>query len=413
MRVVLAAWVLLMAPEALAMERVVLFPVVATGARADWRSAGRMEGQLNERYGKNASVVTTTAASAAQPNLGRLVMSCRGKGSCLAGVLETMKQAAGLYVQIKGKGRRARLKVMTLGRAKVLKTWTGKWSGVDAAIESMMDELLATVAPEPEIAVKSESVDQAPAMELAVMDLANQGGFTDEQIALVQGNIMGLMQRSKRFKSIVGGADLRAMMDLEQQKSALGCDDASCLAELGGALGVPYLMTMSLGRFASQRVVNLSILYVDEAQVKHRVSRVFETDMLLLAKLPSLIEELLVGAYGAGGTALENDAFQLRVAQQAYERERRAGEARQVYQRPLVWVGMALMAGAGGFALMNPSDLELTTQRQRYDLAALSQVEREWDDFEGMVQRRELGNLMIPSLLSAGGGVLVWGLLSP
>ena len=33
----------------------------------------------------------------------------------------------------------------------------------------------------------------------------------------------------------------------------------------GGALGVPYLMTMSLGRFASQRVVNLSILYVDEA----------------------------------------------------------------------------------------------------------------------------------------------------
>ena len=139
----------------------------------------------------------------------------------------------------------------------------------------------------------------------------------------------------------------------------------------------------------------------------------FETDMLLLAKLPSLIEELLVGAYGAGGTALENDAFQLRVAQQAYERERRAGEARQVYQRPLVWVGMALMAGAGGFALMNPSDLELTTQRQRYDLAALSQVEREWDDFEAMVQRRELGNLMIPSLLSAGGGVLVWGLLSP
>ena len=88
-----------------------------------------------------------------------------------------MKQAAGLYVQIKGKGRRARLKVMTLGRAKVLKAWTGKWSGVDAAIESMMDELLATVAPEPEVAVKSEAVDQAPAMELAVMDLANQGAL--------------------------------------------------------------------------------------------------------------------------------------------------------------------------------------------------------------------------------------------
>ena len=77
---------------------------------------------------------------------------------------------------------------MTLERRS--ETWTGKWSGVDAAIESMMDELLATVAPEPEIAVKSVSGPSASDGGF-VMDLANQGGFTDEQIALVQGNIMG------------------------------------------------------------------------------------------------------------------------------------------------------------------------------------------------------------------------------
>ena len=105
-------------------------------------------------------------------------------------------------------------------------------------------------------------------------------------------------------------------------------------------------------------------------------------------------------------------APQLRVARQAYERERRAG--RRAGVSTTARLGRDGAHGRRRWCCVDePERFELTTQRQRYDLAALSQVEREWDDFEGMVQRRELGNLMIPSLLSAGGGVLVWGLLSP
>ena len=410
-RFVLIALVL-WAPQAVAAEQVVLLPVVATGKRADWRSAGRMEGQLNERYGKQATVMTTTEASSLNANLGKSVMACKGKGTCLAALIEKIGQPYGLYVQIKGRGRRARITVLGLGRSRLIRTWSGRWLGVDAAIEDVMSELVKPLVQAAKTTPQKTEETSEPAMELAVMDLANQGGFTKEEIALVQGNIMGLMQQSSRFKSIVGGADLRAMMDLEQQKSALGCDDTSCLAELGGALGVPYLMTMSLGRFASQRVVNLSILYVDEAQVKHRVSRIFETDMMLLAKLPSLIEELLTGAYGKGGKTLKNNEFQVTAAQDAYAREKRASQARAPYQKPLVWVGVALLAGSGLGAMISPSDEALRTQRARYDQATLSQVAREWDDFDALVQQRQTMNVVVPSLVSVGGGALLWGLLS-
>ena len=40
-------------------------------------------------------------------------------------------------------------------------------------------------------------------------------------------------------------------------KQVMGCGDDSCLAELGGALGVPYLVSPSLGKLGSVFVINL------------------------------------------------------------------------------------------------------------------------------------------------------------
>ena len=399
---------LLCASQVVAAEQIVLLPVIASGKRADWRSAGSVEGQLNERYGKEAAVMTTTEASKAYANLGRDVIACRGQASCLAAIITKTGQPFGLFVGIAGKGRRARITVTALTPSGVVETWTGKWREVDAQIARIMGKLLGTLAPSKEEPKEPEG----PPMEMAVMDLANQGGFNDKEISLVQGNMMALLQQSKRFKSLVGGADLRAMMDLEQQKSALGCGDASCLAELGGALGVPYLMTMSLGRFADQRVVNVSILHVDEAQVLHRVSRIFVSDRMVLAKLPSLLEEVLVGAFGEGGKTLVDDAVQVASATQAHQRSSQATQARPHHLKPLVWLGAALMAGGGLSAAMMPSADDLERAREEYDTAIASKVERRWEDFESQVSSRQTLGYLVPTLLGSGGAVALWGLLS-
>lgn len=243
------------------------------------------------------------------------------------------------------------------------------------------------------------------------MDLENKGGFNDVKISLIQGNIMGLLQRSERFQSLVGGADLRAMMDLEQQKDALGCGDTSCLAEIGGALGVPYLMTMSLGRFAAQRVLNLSLFHVDKGKVLHRVSRIFATDRMMLAQLPELIDELLQGAFGRGGKKLKNTASQVASAKLAHAQTLQAQSQRAFHKKPLVWLGLALATGGGLAVALMPSDGDLQEARDDYDRASIGTSAREWERFESLMQQRSTLGIVAPSLLTAGGLTAVLGIL--
>jgi TolB-like protein len=47
--------------------------------------------------------------------------------------------------------------------------------------------------------------------------------------------------------SVIGQGDIVALVGLEKQKELMGCDTGSCVAELGGALGVRFMV---VGRFA-------------------------------------------------------------------------------------------------------------------------------------------------------------------
>ena len=85
-----------------------------------------------------------------------------------------------------------------------------------------------------------------------------------------------MMQRltnSERFSNILGMGDIREMIDLESQKQALGCEQESCLAELGGALGVPLLIVPSLGKLGGVYLLALKINDVENAKVSVRTSR--------------------------------------------------------------------------------------------------------------------------------------------
>jgi hypothetical protein len=55
------------------------------------------------------------------------------------------------------------------------------------------------------------------------------------------------------------------VVSVEAQKEALGCDEASCLAEMGQALGARYIVHGSMGVLGSTTVVQLS-LFDSEAQ---------------------------------------------------------------------------------------------------------------------------------------------------
>lgn len=62
--------------------------------------------------------------------------------------------------------------------------------------------------------------------------------------------IVAEVHASGAFSSVIAKSDIASMLSLEQQKQVLGCDTdaSSCLAEIGGALGVKRVVAGSLGR---------------------------------------------------------------------------------------------------------------------------------------------------------------------
>jgi hypothetical protein len=139
----------------------------------------------------------------------------------------------------------------------------------------------------------------------AVQPPAEKPGLAALDLEVIEGVSAGIgkmlnqvmMQRlaaSNRFSSLLGMGDVREMIDLDAQKQALGCDQESCLAEIGGALGVPLLMVPSLGRIGDVYLLTLKINDVENAKVSVRISRELHGEGELLGAMKSMVDEALM-----------------------------------------------------------------------------------------------------------------------
>ncbi len=109
------------------------------------------------------------------------------------------------------------------------------------------------------------------------------------------------------FSRVIGGSDMQELLDLEQQKVALGCDDDSCLSSLGGALGVALMVAPSIGKLGDQYILNLKLTDVEEAIVRARLNVEIEGERNLKADLEAAIDELLQVAFEPKSSASSAD----------------------------------------------------------------------------------------------------------
>jgi hypothetical protein len=86
---------------------------------------------------------------------------------------------------------------------------------------------------------------------LAVLDLVANGA-SKELASAATGVTASELDRIGVFKVISADA-IRAMLAFEKQRQMLGCSDAGCLVEIGGALGVDYLVSGKVSRLAATR----------------------------------------------------------------------------------------------------------------------------------------------------------------
>lgn len=108
----------------------------------------------------------------------------------------------------------------------------------------------------------------------AVLDLRPLGIAPDVAHNLTQ--IVAAQIRSMEGASVISRDDMNAMIGVERLKQQLGCDDASsCLAEIGGALGVDKLVVGHAGLLGQNYVISLRLIDVRSVTVEQRVTDVF------------------------------------------------------------------------------------------------------------------------------------------
>ncbi|MEW5855031.1 MAG: PEGA domain-containing protein [Myxococcota bacterium] len=111
------------------------------------------------------------------------------------------------------------------------------------------------------------------AVSFAVLDLVPTG--VSEQVATNLTQVLSVEIKRIQGASVISRDDIRAMMALEEDKARLGCDEASCLAEIGGALGVDKLIVGTVGKLSESYLVSLRLISVKTVKVESRISESF------------------------------------------------------------------------------------------------------------------------------------------
>jgi TolB-like protein len=144
------------------------------------------------------------------------------------------------------------------------------------------------------LALASTSALAAERQKVLVLDISVSSPDLKATANNLVEQLLTELSRNGRFE-VIGSSDVAMLLGLERQKQLLGCgeESASCLAELGGALGAPWMISGALTR--AGMIYRLDLKLMDTRQVKalSRVGRTVESQEELLRLAGSLAEELV------------------------------------------------------------------------------------------------------------------------
>jgi hypothetical protein len=96
------------------------------------------------------------------------------------------------------------------------------------------------------------------------------------------------------YYDVVAGADIVAIVGLEQQRNLFGCTEDSCIAEIGGALGAKKLLVSQVGHFGDAWVINVKLIDTEKVRTDIRLSETVPGGIdAVLGALKSMAHQLL------------------------------------------------------------------------------------------------------------------------
>ncbi|MBC7793298.1 MAG: hypothetical protein H7Z43_06295 [Clostridia bacterium] len=169
---------------------------------------------------------------------------------------------------------------------------------------------IAPVAPLAPVAASAPTVKAQPWVETTQMAVSSNTsmlvvplkcvrGVAKDTCPLITNYMMSQFQSVKNLRT-VGQDDINAVLGVDKQKQAIGCGDVSCMAEIGGALGVDLVMYGELGVLGSKYNINVSAVRTSNASVAARASlRCDKTEDALADNLPILVRDVVNGINAA------------------------------------------------------------------------------------------------------------------
>jgi hypothetical protein len=107
---------------------------------------------------------------------------------------------------------------------------------------------------------------------------------------------------------VIGKSDINSLIGFEKQKQVMGCsDDSACLAEVGGALGVDYILVGSLGKIGALYRIDLKVVETRKARVRGRIGASVEgKEEKLVVAVQKAVRDLLVPLSSQAGALAKN-----------------------------------------------------------------------------------------------------------
>lgn len=102
-------------------------------------------------------------------------------------------------------------------------------------------------------------------LRVALLDLKALGDIDPDVPQTITALASAQLARTGVLQPITSD-EIRQLLSLEATKMAAGCDDAACIAEIGGALGAPYVVSGTVGRLGATYVLTLTLMEITKAR---------------------------------------------------------------------------------------------------------------------------------------------------
>jgi TolB-like protein len=256
-----------------------VLPPIAVGKKADWKAAAKLEKALENALSKVAGVISTKVLAGRDAKLGKKTIGCADAVACLGKLAVSLDLAQVLAVQVAGRGKRQAV-TLTLASAagRSVGTWTGVSAGAGAAAAELIAKASPSAAPTATVPSAGPVAAAAPAVaddgerdSVAIMDFSATDIDAKFAAQATDGAVLGV-HRLKMF-DVIGGDDIRALLDQQQLKDAISCENTSCLADLGGALDARYMISGKIAKTAAGIQVNVTLMDVYNARAVGREQR--------------------------------------------------------------------------------------------------------------------------------------------